>query len=112
MTIGIGRRQLYRRSVVPDGGLVASSTGAAAEPQAPAGVLMNVAADKTDGQAGVAALQQGLQQLELGDDGRNLEIDIRWGSNDLDDQRKYATELVAHAPEIILASGSASVTAI
>jgi len=75
------------------------------------GVLMNTAADDQEGQAGVAAFQQALQQLGW-TVGRNVQIDIRWGENSGDLDRKYATELVALAPDVVLASGSPSVTAL
>ena len=69
------------------------------------GVLMAVAAD-TEGQARMAAFLQGLQQLGW-TDGRNLQIDTRWGAGDADRFRKYAAELVALAPDVILAVGGA-----
>jgi putative ABC transport system substrate-binding protein len=72
---------------------------------------MNVAADNPRGQAGVAAFQQVLQQLGWSD-GRNVRIDTRWGANDIDLDRKYAAELVALAPDVILASSTPSVTAL
>ena len=75
------------------------------------GVLMNVAADDPEGQAGVAAFQQVLQQVGWSD-GRNVRIDIRWGENDVDRDRRYASELVALAPDVILASGTLSVAAL
>jgi ABC-type uncharacterized transport system substrate-binding protein len=75
------------------------------------GVLMNVAADNPRGQAGGAAFQQVLQQLGWSD-GRNVRIDTRWGANDVDLDRKYAAELVALAPDVILASSTPSVTAL
>jgi putative tryptophan/tyrosine transport system substrate-binding protein len=75
------------------------------------GVLMNVAASDPEGQAGVDAFQQVLQQGGWSD-GRNLRIDIRWGENDVDRDRKYAAELVALAPGVILANGTLSVAAL
>jgi putative tryptophan/tyrosine transport system substrate-binding protein len=75
------------------------------------GVLLNVAADNPRGQAGVGAFQQVLQQLGWSD-GRNVRIDTRWGANDVDLDRKYAAELVALAPDVILASSTPSVTAL
>ena len=39
-------------------------------------------------------------------EGRNLRIDIRWAAGNTDDTRKYAAELTALAPDIILAAGS------
>jgi putative ABC transport system substrate-binding protein len=75
------------------------------------GVLMNRAADDSEGQAGVAAFQQGLQQLGWRDGG-NVRLDIRWSHNDVDFDRKFAAELVALAPDVIMAAGTLSVTAL
>jgi putative ABC transport system substrate-binding protein len=75
------------------------------------GVLMNTTADDPRGQAAVAAFQQVLQQLGW-NDGRNVRIDTRWGANDVDRDRRYAAELVALAPDVILASGTLSVAAL
>jgi ABC-type uncharacterized transport system substrate-binding protein len=68
------------------------------------GVLMSVAADDLEGQARVAAFRQGLEQLGWAD-GNNVRIDYRWGGGDADQIRKYATELIALAPDVIVASG-------
>ena len=75
------------------------------------GVLMNRAADDPQGQARLAAFQQGMQQLGW-TDGANLRIDVRWGADDVDRERRSAAELVALAPDIVLASGTLSVTAL
>src|SRR5215813_7190236 len=75
------------------------------------GVLMILAADDLEGQAHVAAFQQALQQLGW-IDGRNVRIDIRWHENDTDRARRYAQELVALAPDILLADGTVSATAL
>jgi putative ABC transport system substrate-binding protein len=74
------------------------------------GVLMNTAADNPEGQAGVKGFQEVLAQLGSMD-GRNLRIDVRWGENVVERARRYASELVALAPDIILASGTVSVAA-
>ena len=74
------------------------------------GVLMHMAADDPDGQARVAVFLQGLQELGW-TDGRNVRIDYRWAAADADRYR-YAAELVALAPEVILASASQSVAAL
>jgi putative ABC transport system substrate-binding protein len=71
------------------------------------GVLMNVAADD-QGRARIAALLQSLQQSGW-TDGRNVRIDTRWAAGNIDDIRKYAAELVALGPDVILASGSTTV---
>ncbi len=70
------------------------------------GVLMTV--DDPEEQARVAAFQQGLQQLGW-IVGGNVRIDTRWGGGDADRTRRYAVELVALAPDVILAHGSATV---
>ena len=75
------------------------------------GVLKNRAADVAEGQAFVAAFKQVLQQLGWSYR-RNVRIDVRWGANDPDRDRKYAAELVVLAPDIILASGTLSVAAL
>jgi len=67
------------------------------------GVLMNAVENKPQGQARVAAFRQVLQQLGWSDGG-NVRIDIRWGKNDIDRERKYAAELVTLAPDVILAA--------
>jgi len=68
------------------------------------GVLMSVAADGSEGQARLAAFLKGLQQLGW-TDGNNVWIEHRWGAGDAERIRKYAAELVALAPDVILASG-------
>src|SRR5262249_19786568 len=70
-------------------------------------VLMNLPADDPDGQARNAALLQGLQQFGW-TVGSNVRIDIRWGGGDAKRMRKEAEELVASAPDVILASGTTS----
>jgi putative tryptophan/tyrosine transport system substrate-binding protein len=75
------------------------------------GVLMNRAADDREGQARLVTFQQALQQLGWSE-GRNMRMDTRWSENDIDRARRYAAELVALAPDVILASGSVSVSAL
>jgi putative ABC transport system substrate-binding protein len=75
------------------------------------GVLMNRGADDPQGQARLAAFQQRLQQLGW-TDGGNVRIDTRWGADDVERERRYAAELIALAPDIVLASGTLSVTAL
>src|SRR6516225_6153505 len=75
------------------------------------GVLMNVTADDPEASARVTALAQGLQQLGW-TVGRNVRIDYRWGAVDADRSRKYAAELVALAPDVILAGGSPALAAL
>src|SRR5262249_31809419 len=75
------------------------------------GVLMNLASDDTEGQARLAAFHQGLQQLGW-TVGRNVQIDYRWGAGDARLFPRYAEELLALAPDVILASGTPSVQAL
>jgi putative ABC transport system substrate-binding protein len=72
---------------------------------------MNRAADNPEGQDRLAAFHQGLQELGW-NVGRNVRIDTRWTEDNADRSAKYAAELVALAPDIILASGTLAVTAL
>jgi putative ABC transport system substrate-binding protein len=72
------------------------------------GVLLSFAADDPEALARVGAFLQGLQQLGW-TDGRNVRIDYRMTAGDADRSRTYAAELVALAPDVILASGSSTV---
>jgi putative tryptophan/tyrosine transport system substrate-binding protein len=75
------------------------------------GVLMNLTADDPEASDRVTAFAQGLQQLGW-TAGHNVRIDFRWGAVDADRSRRYAAELVALAPDVILASGVPVVTAL
>jgi putative ABC transport system substrate-binding protein len=72
------------------------------------GVLMPSAADNAEYQTRMAAFLQELQRLGWSD-GRNVRIDSRWAAGDANLIRKYAAELIALAPDVILAPGSTSV---
>jgi putative tryptophan/tyrosine transport system substrate-binding protein len=72
------------------------------------GALMPYAANDPHAQARNAAFLQGLQQLGW-TVGTNVQIDYRWSAGNEDDTRKYAAELIALAPDVIFASGSAAV---
>jgi len=74
------------------------------------GVLSSLVADDAAGKARITGFLQELQQLGW-TDGRNVRIDIRWSASQADDIRKYAAELVASAPDVILAAGGSSVVA-
>ena len=71
------------------------------------GVLMSLAADDPESQARLTAFAQGLQELGWSV-GRNLRIDYRWAAGDANRSRSYTTELLALAPDVILAVGSTS----
>ena len=72
------------------------------------GVISAGRSDDPDVRARNAAFVQGLAQLGW-TDGRNVRIDYRWGEGNADDLRKYAAELVALAPDVILAPGGPAV---
>jgi putative ABC transport system substrate-binding protein len=72
------------------------------------GMLMSLTPDDPDGRARSDAFLQGLQRSGW-IDGRNIQIDHRWGGGDADNFRKYAAELVALAPDALLASGTVTV---
>src|SRR5262245_66660781 len=71
------------------------------------GVLSPLAADDPEERARDAAFAQGLQQLGW-IVGQNVRIEYRWGRGNADAMRKYAGELVALAPDVILAGGSSA----
>ncbi len=101
------------------GGAAAASPGlwpVAARAQQPdrmrrVGVLMNLAGDDPAGQARLIAFAQGLQALGW-TAGRNVRIDTRWSSGESENYRKYALELLALSPDVILASTSTAVAAL
>jgi len=73
------------------------------------GTLQSLPADDPEAKARIAAFQQGLQQSGWSD-GRNVQIDYRWGaSGDAERIRRYAAELLSLAPDVIFASGTANV---
>jgi putative ABC transport system substrate-binding protein len=72
------------------------------------GVLVALAADAPQSQARNAAFLQGLGELGW-NVGRNLQIDYRWGGGDVGRYPGYAAELLALAPEVILAVGASIV---
>ena len=74
-------------------------------------VLMNRAANDPEGQARLAAFLQGLQETGWSA-GRNVSVEVRWGADNVELERKYAAELVALAPHVILAAGTLGVTAV
>jgi putative tryptophan/tyrosine transport system substrate-binding protein len=74
-------------------------------------VIMNSSADEPDAPVRVATLRRALQDLGW-NEGNNLRIDFRWGSGELKLYRQYAAELVALAPDIIVATAGPIVKAL
>jgi ABC-type uncharacterized transport system substrate-binding protein len=76
------------------------------------GILMSQAPDTTEGQARTAAFLQALQELGW-TEGRNIRIDSRWSlGSDAVGIRNAAAELVALAPDVILASATPQAAAL
>src|SRR5260370_34392961 len=111
MTFCIGRRKF----ITLLGGAVASWPLAARAQRGDKvrriGVLMNVAVDDPEAPARVGAFSQGLAELGW-TIGRNVRIDYRWYAGKADAGRKYTAELLALAPDVVVASGTLGVTAI
>jgi len=110
MTVTIGRRELLAAL----GGAAAAWPLVARAQQGERvrriGVLM-VSADDPEGQARVTALKQGLQNLGW-TDGRNIQIETRFGGADAGRIRVQAAELVALAPDVLVGQGTPVVRAL
>src|SRR5499433_2595633 len=74
------------------------------------GVLMG-SADNPEGQARVTALKQGLQELGW-TDGRNIQIETRFGGGDAGRIRAHAAELVALAPDVLVGNATPDIRAL
>ena len=72
------------------------------------GVLSALAADNPENQTRIAAFLQGLQQLGW-IVGRNVRIDYLLGGGDAEHMRRHAAELIALAPDVVLANGTTAV---
>ena len=109
--------KLKRREFITLLGVGAAAWPLAARAQQPrermrrVGVLSLLAADDPEAQARVAAFLQALQPLGW-TAGSNLRLDIRWAAGDAERYRKYAVELVALGPDVVLAVTSPAVAAL
>jgi len=88
-----------------------AARGQQAEPMRRIGVLGALAAEDPYNQARYAAFLRELQQLGW-TDGRNVHIDARWSAGNAADTRKYAADLVALAPDVILAAATEATAAL
>src|SRR3954465_11687747 len=109
-------RHTRRREVVAGVSAAAAWPFAARAQQAPErmrriGVLQSLAGNDPEGPTRMAGFMQGLEKLGW-IEGRNFRIDSRWAAGDADLHRQYAAELVALAPDVILATASPSVSAL
>jgi putative tryptophan/tyrosine transport system substrate-binding protein len=75
------------------------------------GVLMNVPSDDQEGQARMRAFAQALQRLGWVE-GENLRTEVRWAGESEERYNEYAKQLVALAPDVLVASTSVSVAAL
>src|SRR5204862_541395 len=75
------------------------------------GVLTNLASDDPIGHGRVAAWVKGLRERGW-TDGHNLRIDTRWGADDADSSRRYATQLLELAPDVFFAATTVNVEAL
>jgi ABC-type uncharacterized transport system substrate-binding protein len=75
------------------------------------GILINFAVDDPAARSRLEAFLDGLHSLGW-IDGRNVQIDLRWGAGDVDRVRVYAAELVSLRPDVIFANGVTSVGAL
>ena len=120
LTMLLSRHTRRREFITLFGGAVALPLAAGALPLAAGaqqpermrriGILLPAAADDPEYQARVGAFLQALGQLGW-IIGRNVRIDCRWGAGDLDRFRKYAAELVALSPDVVVAPAGSIVGA-
>ena len=75
------------------------------------GVVMSLAENDTDSQARIVAFRQAFEELGW-KDGQNVRIEYRWTAGKIELVEQYARELVALAPDVILANGSPVVAAL
>ncbi|SED55738.1 putative ABC transport system substrate-binding protein [Rhizobiales bacterium GAS191] len=74
------------------------------------GVLMGYAESDREGQANVAAFRGGLQELGW-TEGRNIRLDARWAAADADLMQRFAKELAALQPDLILTQNTPTTAA-
>jgi putative tryptophan/tyrosine transport system substrate-binding protein len=75
------------------------------EPMRRVGMLLPYREGDAEGQAVVAAFQEGLRDLGW-TAGRNVQFDIRWASGDPDKARSFAKELIGMTPDVIVPSSN------
>jgi len=107
---------MRRREFITFAGSVAATWPLAAHAQQPErmrriGILTFLTEDDPATKPRIAALIEGLQQLDW-TVGRNVQVDIRWGATDAVRSRKYAAELLALGPDVILSTASETTAAL
>jgi putative ABC transport system substrate-binding protein len=98
-----------RRTFIAGLGATAiSSLEARADQTRFVGLLMPFSSGDTAGQDRVKVFLMGMRELGWVD-GRNMRVDLRWATGSEDEIRKQAAELIALAPDVVIANGSAAV---
>ena len=105
------RREFITLSAAGGGVAARGARAAAGRALRRIGVLMSQTADDPDALSRIAAFAQGLQELGW-TVGGNMRMDTRWGGGDLDRFRRYAAELVALSPDVIVATAGSIVGAL
>jgi putative ABC transport system substrate-binding protein len=105
------RRDFIKVLSVPAAAWVTVARAQQAERMRRIGVLMHVTENDQDGQARLAAFVGRLKELGWVD-GRNLQLDIRWGPDDPDRYPRQAVELVAMTPDVLVAPTSFTLAAL
>ncbi len=108
--------QLARREFLTLLGGAATAWPHLARGQAPGqvrrvGALIGLLESDPEGQARLGAFRKSLQELGW-IEGRNLQIDYHWAGADVTKLQKYAAELVALKPEVILAASGTPLAAL
>jgi putative tryptophan/tyrosine transport system substrate-binding protein len=98
MAIHIRRREFI---VALGGATAAWPLAAGAQQSGKIGVLSGLPEDDREGHARIAAFQEGLQKLGW-TAGRNVRIDVRWGTPEVETMQRLAKELVALRPDLIV----------
>jgi len=75
------------------------------------GVLSGLGENDPEGRARVAAFQEGLQKLGW-TEGRNLRVDVRWGTTEAETMQRLANELVALQPDLIVTQNTPGTAAV
>ena len=106
---------MRRREFITLLGGAAASWPLAARAQQPGGmrrigVLMGFAESMPEAQTNVAAFRDGLQKLGW-TEGRNIRIDTRWAAADVEAMQRFAKELVALQPDLILTQNTPTTAA-
>src|SRR6187200_1828969 len=104
------RRRQFIAGLVGAAGWPVASRAQQPERMRRVGVLMTLAADDPEASTRIGAFLQGMQEFGW-TIGRNVRIDYRW-SPDVNSISRHATELVALAPDVILANANPSVLAL